>query len=99
MGKAKAPITGRARVAAAELADRIARARAKRPPQDPTGEYHERIADLAQRTGRDIVELLDMWDERAAMRQYEGCTDRATAERGATAELEAMFPVAQGELL
>jgi hypothetical protein len=81
------------------LADRIARARAKNPPQDPTGEYHEAIAEIAQRTGRDVSDLLDLWDERAAIRQYEGCTDRATAERMAVADVETMFPRIQGALV
>lgn len=100
MGKAKTvEVVGRQRVAGLELAHRIARAKAKMPPQDPTGEHHASIADIARRSGRDIVELLDLWDERAAIRQYEGCADRATAELGAVTDIEALFAPAQGEVM
>jgi hypothetical protein len=81
------------------LADRIARCKAKQPPQDPTGEHHVAIAEIAERTGKDVAELLDLWDERAAIRQYEGCADRAEAERLAVVDVEAMFPRWQGSLL
>ncbi len=81
------------------LADRVARAKAKQPPQDPTGEHHATIAEIAERTGRDVVELLDEWDERAAIRQYDGCADRAEAERMAVIDIEARYAPAQGVLL
>jgi hypothetical protein len=91
--------TAKERVAAAELADRIKRARAKMPPSDPTGEHHAAIAEIARASGRDVVELLDLWDERAAIRQYEGCADRATAERDAVTDIAAQFAPMQGAFL
>lgn len=104
MGKASSrpkPVaqTGRERVAALELADRIARARAKNPPQDPTGQHHVAIAEIARLAGMDVAALLDEWDERAAIRQYEGCSDRATAERDAVTDIEARYAPGQGALL
>ena len=76
---------------AARAADRAARARAAQPPCDPTGEHHAAIAEVAQRSGRDVVDLLDLWDERAAIREYEGEASRADAEREAAAEVRQMF--------
>lgn len=63
------------------LADRIARARAAQPPRDPSGEHHQAIREIADESGRDVVDLLDLWDERAATRQYDGNLSRADAER------------------
>lgn len=97
--KVDAADQARRRVADLQLADRIARARAKTPPQDPSGQHHESIAKIARAAGRDVVELLDEWDERAAIRQYEGGVDRATAERDAVTDIEARFAPMQGVLL
>ncbi len=97
--KVDAGEAARKRVADLQLADRIARARAKNPQQDPTGEHHESIARIAKASGRDVVELLDLWDERAAIREYEGGVDRATAERDAVTDMEAQFAPMQGVLL
>lgn len=97
--KRTAELAGKARAHANQLADRVARARAAQPPRDPTGEHHEAMADLARSSGREVVELLDLWDERAATREYEGAADRATAEREATAELVAMFGTRQAAFL
>jgi hypothetical protein len=91
----------RARKAAADAAraaDRAARARAAQPQRDPTGEHHATIAEVAQRSGRDVVDLLDLWDERAAIREYDGEASRADAEREAAAEVEQMFAPKQPEL-
>ncbi len=95
----KAELVGNARSEAMRVADRLARARAASPPRDPTGVHHEAMADLARSSGRDVVDMLDLWDERSAMRQYEGCVDRATAERDAAAELVEMFGSRQAALL
>jgi hypothetical protein len=83
---------------AARAADRAARARAAQPPRDPTGEHHVTMAEVARRSGRDVVDLIDIWDERAAIREYEGETDRAAAEREAAAEVVAMFAPEQPRL-
>jgi hypothetical protein len=83
--------TARENVHARELADRIARARAKNPPQDPTGEHHEAIAEIAQRCGRDVGELVDEWHERAASREYLGGITRDDAERLAVADVRSAY--------
>ena len=79
-------------------ADRAARARAANPPRDPTGAHHLAIAELARETGRDVTELLDSWDERAAMREYAGEANRAESERLAVEDVRTQF-VRQGVLL
>lgn len=84
-------LTSAERVAASVVADRVARARAANPPRDPTGEHHEAMAELAERIGRDVVELLDVWDERAALREYEGEIVRAEAERLAVLDVIDLF--------
>lgn len=103
MGKGKAPSfeeASRARVAEKQLADRIARAQAKAPPQDPTGEHHESIAIIARHVGRDVGDLLDEWHERAAAREYGSeSPNRAEAERLAVLDVEAAYAPAQGLLL
>lgn len=76
---------------AARAADRAARSRAAQPTRDPTGEYHVAMAEVARVSGRDVVELLDIWDERAAIREYDGTASRADAEREAADEVAAMF--------
>lgn len=79
-------------------ADRAARARAATPPRDPTSERHAAIAELAQRTDRNVDDLLDLWDEHAAIREYDGTATRADAERDAAAEVEQMFAPRQPAL-
>jgi hypothetical protein len=96
---AKAEQTGKERAAAAALADRVARAKAATPPRDPTGEHHEAMAAIARASGRDVVDLLDLWDERAAIYQYVAGVDRPTAERQAVDELERLFAPRQEHLL
>lgn len=72
------------------VADRVARARAANPPRDPTGRYHASISELAAHTGRDVVDLLDWWDELAAIIEYDGCSDRGESERLAYEDLAAI---------
>lgn len=83
--------TARETVHARELADRIARARSKNPPQDPTGEHHVALAEIAQHCGRDVGDLVDEWHERAASREYLGGVTRADAERSAVADVRAAY--------
>lgn len=79
--------TARDRVHERELSDRIARARARNPPQDPTGECHEAIAEIAKECGRDVGDLIEEWHERAAAREYLGGATRDEAERAAVADM------------
>ncbi len=69
------------------IADRVARARAANPPRDPTGACHAALADLAASTGRDIDELLEWFDERAGVREYDGNVSRDEAERAAVKDV------------
>ena len=98
MAKAKQP-TGKERQDALALADRVARAKAASPPRDPTGEHHEALAALARERELDVVDLLDTWDERAAIYQYVAGADRPTAERQAAADLVALYGNRQEHLL
>lgn len=74
-----------------DLAVRIAQARAKNPPQDPTGECHCALAEIADRCGRDVGELVDEWHERAASREYLGELTRDEAERLAVADVRSAY--------
>lgn len=83
---------------AARVADLAARARAAQPPRDPTGQHHATIANVARRSGRDVGHLLNIFDERAAVREYDGATSRADAEHEAAREVEATFAPKQAIL-
>lgn len=77
VAKRRAPMTPAERA----LADRVARARAAQPPRDPDGRWHEAIAELARKHGKDMHDLLDTWDERTALRQWDGGYTQHDAER------------------
>lgn len=64
-----------------EVAFRVARA--KPPQSDPDGCCFAAIAELSRETCRDLEELLDLWSERSAMRQYAGEQDIQVAELAA----------------
>ena len=70
------------------VAERVAAGRAAQPPRDPTGEYHARLRELADLHHLEVGDLLDEFDERAAVREYCGEADRATAERLACADVQ-----------
>jgi len=95
----QAAIVGKARVSMMELAHRIAVCRAKTPPQDPTGECHRALADIAERCNRDVGDLVEEWHERAAAREYEGGASRDDAERAAVVDIEAAYAPMQGAML
>jgi hypothetical protein len=90
-GKKQVDKTARERVHDRELAERIARARVKSPPQDPTGACHCALAEIAQRCGRDVGDLVDEWHERAAVREYLGGVTRDEAERLAVADVGSAY--------
>jgi hypothetical protein len=56
-------------------------AQARPPREDPTGTHTAAVAELARQHGRDVADLLELWSERAAIRQYLGEADRDEAER------------------
>lgn len=63
------------------VARRVAAGRAAEEQRDPTGEWHQRLRELADDHDVNAGDVLDEWDERAAVRQYDAGCDRATAER------------------
>lgn len=77
--------------------DRVMRARKANPPRDPSGEHHEAIAEIARAVGVDVSDMLDDWDHRAAVMEYDGYVSRAEAERIAVEDIRAMY-VRQGKL-
>ncbi|MGL4445713.1 MAG: hypothetical protein ACRCU1_18965 [Alsobacter sp.] len=79
---------GRLGTPAAQLADRVARG--KVAGRDPTGRHMAAVCVLARRTKIDPLHLLDDWDERAAVREFEGGLSRALAEEGAVVDVESM---------
>jgi len=54
---------------------------------------------IAPPPGARVVDLLDIWDERAAIREYDGTASRADAEGDAALEVESMFAPLQPRLL
>jgi hypothetical protein len=83
--------TAREQVHDRELADRVSRAKAKNPPQDPTGACHVAIAEIAKQCGRDVGDLVDEWHERAASREYLGGVTRDEAERAAVVDMRGAY--------
>lgn len=48
----------------------------------------DRLQSLARTYRRSLAEVAEIWDERAAIREYEGGMRRADAERDALADVE-----------
>ncbi len=71
------------------LVDRIARARAANPPRST--ENYVRARDLADALKLDVNDILDHWEERASIIEYDGNTPRADAERAAWTETLAHY--------
>jgi len=64
---------------ARQVEDRVRRARLATPPRGAP--YYERCAELARAVGLEPCDVMDDWDERAAIRQYDGNVSRDEAER------------------
>lgn len=73
---------------AAQLADRVARSKAA--GRDPSGRHQSAVCVLARKTKIDPLHLLDDWDERAAVREFDGGQPRDLAEAGAVEDVESM---------
>lgn len=71
----------RPKIDPAEVAKLDAIRRARPPKTDVTGEHVAMLCALAKRLGLDHVELIEEWDERAAVREYDGEMSRHEAER------------------
>jgi hypothetical protein len=56
--------------------------------RDPDGSFHRRCRELADELELDVGDVLDEWDERAAVREYLGGTTRAEANRLALVDVE-----------
>jgi hypothetical protein len=61
--------------------ERAAAVRAADPSRDPNDGWHRVCRALADECGLDVADVLDEWEERAAVREYCGETDRALANR------------------
>lgn len=59
------------------------------PPRDPYGLYERRLAVLAKEFDYYLPDLVDEWDHRAAIRQYDGEVSREDANELAMADVEA----------
>lgn len=81
------------------IRDRAERARRAQPPRDPTGEHHAACAAIARASGRDVVDVLDTWDERAAVREWDGAMTRVDAERAAVDDVRDIYPPKQRTIL
>jgi hypothetical protein len=66
---------------------RAAAVRAADATRDPDGAYHRRCRELADLAGVDVSDVLDEWEERAAVREYLGETSRDEANRLAMADV------------
>jgi len=53
------------------------------------------IRELAKRYNRDVAVLLEVWNERAAVREYQAGASRPMAELEALHEVEAMYKIGQ----
>lgn len=59
------------------------------PPRDER--WQGAVRELAKRTGRNAEDLLDQWDERAAVREYLGNVTRDEAERLAFEDVQRQY--------
>jgi hypothetical protein len=65
-----------------------------RPPRSRVeAECYEQLRQLADETGRDVHDLLDWWADRAAIREYDGETDRDAAELAAVEDVRDIVTV------
>lgn len=71
------------------VADRVSRARQAMPSRG--AEWYERCGELAQRLGLNAGDVMDEFDERAGIREYDANVQRADAERLAWDDVEAYF--------
>ena len=55
-----------------------------------TAACQSRLALIARRSGRDLDDVLELWAERAAIREYEGGMKRKEAERMAEDDVAGM---------
>lgn len=74
------------------LQDRIAKARTQ-DLRDPDGVWHRRCRALADDLDLDVCDVLDEWNERAAVREYLGEASREDANRLAFADVEERLTV------
>ena len=77
--RAKRQLDPKEAAKAKQIEDRVRRARMASPPRGAP--YYERCAELARAVGLDPCDVMDDWDEHAAIRQYDGNVSRDEAER------------------
>ena len=57
-----------------------------------TAEQTKHLTRIAKRCGRPLPEVIEMFEERAAIREYEGGAKRTHAERDALADVADVVP-------
>lgn len=80
-GRGASAPSARERAQAAIAEARAAAARRQQPPRDPTGRYHELARELANEVGCLVEDVLDEFDERASILEYERENAQDEAER------------------
>ena len=68
----------------------------RKPQAQPT--TRDAVVALAKRVRREQVEIIEAWEERAAIREYDGNQWRAAAEADALSDVRRMFEP-QGRIL
>ncbi len=51
------------------------------------------VIELAEKAGLDAADVLEYWEERAAIREIDGEQDRAAAERGALEDVRELIAI------
>lgn len=71
-----------------ERALQFAVSRARPPRTDPTGERLAEVVEIAKRYGLDVDDMIEWFEERAAVRRWDGGYDNEEAERLAVGDVE-----------
>jgi len=51
------------------------------------------VVELAEQAGVDVADVVEYWEERAAVREIDGGQDRAVAERGALEDIRELMAI------
>lgn len=51
------------------------------------------VIELAERAGVDVADVVEYWEERAAIREIDGGQERAAAERGALDDIRELLAI------
>ena len=51
------------------------------------------VIELAEKAGLDVADVVEYWEERAAIRELDGEQDRVAAERGALEDIRELIAI------